>query len=206
MLVRLYDENPSPKTVQQIVQCLNDGGIVIYPTDTVYGMGCSIFRQKAFEKIAQIKGIQPEKANFSLICHNLSDLSLYAKPLNNTIYKVMKKCLPGPYTFILPASGNVPKLFMSKKKTIGIRVPENSIIQAIVAELGHPLISTSVVVNPDELDDAINPELIHEKYENLVDIVVDGGYGDIEGSTIFDCTGDEIVVVREGKGNIDVIN
>jgi tRNA threonylcarbamoyl adenosine modification protein (Sua5/YciO/YrdC/YwlC family) len=205
MLLKIYDENPSPKLIRQVVDCLNDGGIIIYPTDTVYGIGCSIYKPKAVEKISQIKGIPLSKANFSLICNNLSDLSTYAKPLNNNIYKAMKKCLPGPYTFIIPASGNVPKLFMSKKKTVGIRVPANSIIQAIIAELGHPIMSTSIEIDHETIEYTIDPELIHEKYENMVDIVIDGGYGDVEGSTIFDCTGEDIEVIREGKGNIDFL-
>ncbi len=205
MLLKIYDENPSPKLIRQVVDCLNDGGIIIYPTDTMYGIGCSIYKPKAVEKISRIKGIPLSKANFSLICNNLSDLSTYAKPLNNNIYKVMKKCLPGPYTFIIPASGNVPKLFMSKKKTIGIRVPANSIIQAIIAELGHPIMSTSIEIDHETIEYTIDPELIHEKYESMVDIVIDGGYGDVEGSTIFDCTGEEIEVIRAGKGNIDFL-
>jgi len=205
MLVKLYEENPSPRQIREIAQCLDNGGVVIYPTDTVYGMGCSIYKPKAVEIISQLKGIDLNKANFSIICNNLSDLSTYAKPINNNIYKVMKKCLPGPYTFILPASGNVPKLFMSKKKTIGIRVPDNSIIQAIIAELGHPIMSTSIEIDNDNIEYSIDPELIHEKYSHAVDIVIDGGFGDIEGSTILDCTDDEIEVIREGKGIIDFL-
>ncbi len=205
MLLKLYEENPSQKHIQTIVQCLEDGGVIIYPTDTVYGIGCSIFKPKAVERISQIKGIPLNKANFSLICNNLSDLSTYAKPLNNNIYRAMKKCLPGPYTFIIPASGNVPKLFMSKKKTVGIRVPDNSIIQTIVAELGHPIMSTSIEIDNETIEYTVDPELIHEKYGNIVDIVVDGGYGDVQGSTIFDCTGEEIEVIREGKGDIEFL-
>lgn len=205
MLLKIYEENPSLKAIQKVVQCLSDGGIIIYPTDTVYGMGCSIFKPKAVEKISQIKGIPLNKANFSLICNNLSDLSTYAKPLNNDFYKIMKNCLPGPYTFILNASSNVPKLFMSKKKSVGIRVPDRNIIQAIVAELGHPIMSTSVKIDHDSIEYSVNPELIHEKYGNIVDIVIDGGYGDVIGSTILDCTGDVIELVREGKGNVDFL-
>jgi len=205
MLLKIYEENPAPKAIQKVVQCLSDGGIIIYPTDTVYGIGCSIHKPKAVEKISQIKGIPLSKAKFSLICNNLSDLSTYAKPLNNDFYKIMKHCLPGPYTFILNASNNVPKLFMSKKKSVGIRVPDRSIIQAIVSELGHPIMSTSISIDRENIEYSIDPELIHEKYENIVDIVIDGGYGDIVGSTILDCTGDVIELVREGKGSVDFL-
>jgi len=205
MLLKIYDENPSPKLIRQIVDCLNDGGIIIYPTDTVYGIGGSIHKPKAVERISQIKGIPLSQANFSLLCNNLSDLSTYAKPLNNNIYRAMRKCLPGPYTFIIPASSNVPKLFMSKKKTVGIRVPDNSIIQAIITELGHPIVSTSIEIDHETVEYTIDPELIHEKYEQFVDIVIDGGFGDVKGSTIFDCTGDDIEVIREGKGSIDFL-
>jgi tRNA threonylcarbamoyl adenosine modification protein (Sua5/YciO/YrdC/YwlC family) len=202
MLVKIHEENPSPKQIQKVVECLLNGGIVIYPTDTVYGIGCSIFKSKSVEKVAAIKGIPINKANFSLICNDLSNISLYSKPLNNNVYKIMKKCLPGAYTFIVNASSNVPKIFMSKKKTVGIRVPDNNIIQTIVAELGHPIMSTSVEID-EEVENTVNPELIYEKYKNQVDIVIDGGYGDIVGSTIIDCTEDDIVVVREGKGSVD---
>ncbi len=205
MLLKIYEENPSAKAIQKVVQCLADGGIIIYPTDTVYGLGCSIHKPKAVEKISQIKGIPLSKANFSLICNNLSDLSTYAKPLNNDYFKIMKRCLPGPYTFILPATSNVPKLFMSKKKSIGIRIPGNNIIQAIVSELGHPIMSTSIKIDKETIEYTTNPELIHERYGNMVDIVIDGGYGDVEGSTILDCTADVIEIVREGKGSIDFL-
>lgn len=206
MLIRIHDENPSFRQIQKVVEVLNNGGVVIYPTDTVYGMGCSIYKPKAVERISLIKGIPLSKANFSLICCNLSDLSTFAKPLNNNIYKAMKKCLPGPYTFIINASSNVPKLFMSKKKTIGIRVPENNIIQAIVKELGHPIMSTSIKNSEDEIIEyLVDPELIHDKFEDLVDLVINGGYGGIDPSTILDCTDDEITVIREGKGSIDFI-
>lgn len=204
MLIKIHEENPSPKQIQKVVECLSDGGIVIYPTDTVYGIGCSIYKPKSVEKVASIKGIPLNKANFSLICNDLSNISLYSKPLNNNIYKIMKKCLPGPYTFIINASNNVPKIFMSKKKTVGIRVPDNNIIQTIVNELGHPIMSTSVEIE-EEIENTINPELIYEKYKNQVDMVIDGGYGDVEGSTIIDCTDEDIVIVREGKGSVDFL-
>lgn len=205
MLLKIYEENPSAKAIQTVVQCLSDGGIIIYPTDTVYGLGCSIHKPKAVERISQIKGIPLSKANFSLICNNLSDLSTYAKPLNNDYFKIMKSCLPGPYTFILPATSNVPKLFMSKKKSVGIRIPGHNIIQAIVSELGHPIMSTSIKIDREAIEYTTNPELIHERYGSQVDIVIDGGYGDIQGSTILDCTGDIIEIVREGKGEIDFL-
>lgn len=205
MLLRIHEANPSDRQIRQVVDVLNNGGVIIYPTDSVYGLGCSILKPKAVERISQIKGIPLSKANFSLICSNLSDLSTYAKPINNNIYKAMKKCLPGPYTFILQASNNVPKLFMSKKKTVGIRVPDNNIVQAILKELGHPIMSTSIKNDEDDLIEYImDPELIHEKFENQIDIVIDGGYGGIEPSTILDCTDDEISVIREGKGSIGI--
>ncbi len=205
MLIKIHEDNPSPKKIQQVVQCLSEGGIVIYPTDTIYGIGCSINNPKAVVRISQIKAIPITKANFTLLCCNLSDLVNYAKPLDNNVYRIMKKCLPGPYTFILPASGNVPKIFMSTKKTIGIRVPNNNIVNAIVNELGCSIMSTSVEIDEEAIEYAINPELIHEKYGKRVDIVIDGGYGDVTGSTILDCTTNPIAVIREGKGIIDFL-
>lgn len=206
MLLKVHEENPSPRQIQKIVECLENNGIIIYPTDTFYGIGCSLYKPRAVERIAFIKGIPLQQANFSILCTNLSDLSTYAKYVDTSIYKIMKKCLPGPYTFILHASSQVPKLFMSKKKTIGIRVPNNNIVHAIITELGHPLVSTSIEINPNNIDESIHPELIYEKYKNLVDIVIDGGIGGIEGSTVIDCTEDTIKVVRVGKGPIDFLD
>lgn len=200
MLLKIYPENPNPKQIRLVTECLMDGGIVIYPTDTVYGLGCDIFKSKAIEKIAQIKGINAAKANFSFICNDLSQLSDFCKPISNDVFKLMRNNLPGPFTFILSANNNVPKLIQSKKKTVGIRIPYNSIPVEIVRELGHPIMSTSVHDDDEIIEYTTDPELIYEKYQNLVDIVIDGGYGDNEPSTVIDCTGDEIVIVREGKG------
>ncbi len=200
MLLKIYPENPNPKHVRLVVECLMDGGIIIYPTDTIYGLGCDIFKAKAIERIANIKGIKAEKANFSFICNDLSQLSDYTKPIPNSIFKLMKSNLPGPFTFILNASNNVPKLIQSKKKTVGIRIPDNLIPIEIVKELGNPIMSTSIHDDDKIIEYTTDPELIYEKYNKLVDIVIDGGYGDNEPSTIVDCTDDEPVVVREGKG------
>ncbi|MCK4288326.1 MAG: threonylcarbamoyl-AMP synthase [Bacteroidales bacterium] len=200
MLIKIHPKNPSPRQIKTVVEYLYDGGIIIYPTDTVYGLGCDIFKSKAVEKIALIKGIKKEKANFSFICHDLSQLSDYTKPISNEIYKLMKICLPGPFTFILNANNKVPKLFQSKKKSVGIRIPDNNIISEIVKELGNPIMSTSIHDEDEIIEYTTDPELIHEKYENIVDIVIDGGYGDNEASTIVDCTTDEIMILREGKG------
>lgn len=206
MLLKIHPENPSPRHIQQVVECLENNGVIIYPTDTFYGIGCSLYKPKAVERIAQIKKIPIQQANFSILCTNLSDLSTYTRYVDTRVYKVMKKTLPGPYTFILPASSQVPKLFMSKKKTIGIRVPDNNIVHAIITELGHPLVSTSIDINTENIEEIINPELIYEKYKNLVDIVIDGGPGGIEGSTVIDCTEDQIKIVRVGKGPVDILD
>ena len=202
MLLRIYPENPSSKQIRTVVECLLDGGVIIYPTDTVYGMGCDIFKSKAIERIAQIKGIKAEKANFSFICSDLSQLSDYTRPIANDVFKLMKKNLPGPFTFILNASNSVPKLIQSKKKTVGIRIPGNNIPLEIVNELGHPIMSTSIHDEDEILEYTTDPELIYEKYKNLVDIVIDGGFGDNEASTIIDCTGVEPLIIREGKGEL----
>lgn len=200
MLIKIHPENPGSRQIKTVVECLYDGGIIIYPTDTVYGLGCDIYKSKAVEKIAFIKGIKKEKANFSFICHNLSQLSDYTKPISNEIYKLMKTNLPGPFTFILNANNKVPKLFQSKKKSVGIRIPDNNIVSEIVKELGNPIMSTSIHDEDEIIEYTTDPELIHEKYKNIVDIVIDGGYGDNEASTIVDCTTDEIMILREGKG------
>lgn len=202
MLVKIYPENPNPREVEKVVDILRDGGIVIYPTDTVYGMGCDINNPKALERIAQIKGINPRKDHLSFICHDLSHLSDYTKPLDSATFKLIKKNLPGPFTFLLPASSNVPKFFKSKKKTIGLRIPDNPIITEIVAQLGNPILSTSIKDDDEVLEYTTDPELIHEKYQDLVDVVIDGGNGGNDGSTIVDCTRDEFEIVREGKGQL----
>jgi tRNA threonylcarbamoyl adenosine modification protein (Sua5/YciO/YrdC/YwlC family) len=200
MLLKIYPENPNHRHIMTVVECLMDGGIIIYPTDTVYGIGCDIFKSKAIERVAQIKGINASKANFSFICNDLSQLSDYCKPLNNDVFKLMRKNLPGPFTFILNANNNVPKLMQSKKKTVGIRIPDNSIPLEIIKELGHPIMSTSVHDDDEIIEYTTDPELIYEKYGSVVDIVIDGGYGDNEASTVIDCTEEEILIVREGKG------
>lgn len=203
MLLRIYPENPNNRYIHQVVECLRDGGIIIYPTDTVYGIGCDIFQHKAVERIAQLKNIKPDKANFSFICYDLSHISDFTKQISNPIYKLMKRTLPGPFTYILNSSSNVPKLFESKKKTVGIRIPDNMIARQIVNELGNPIMSTSVRGDEENLESIMDPELIYERYKDLVDIVIDGGYGGNETSTIVDCTNDEYEIIRQGKGIIE---
>jgi tRNA threonylcarbamoyl adenosine modification protein (Sua5/YciO/YrdC/YwlC family) len=205
MLLVIHPDNPDKRKIDQVIKILKKGGVIIYPTDTVYSMACDLNNRKAVERMAQIKGIKIEKANFSLICHDLSNISDYSVQFGNNIYKMMKRALPGPYTFILNANNSVPKLFKSKKKTIGIRVPDNNIAKMLVEELGNPLISTSVNDEDEILEYITDPELIHEKYENVLDLVIDGGYGKNEASTIIDCTGDEPEIIREGIGPIDII-
>jgi tRNA threonylcarbamoyl adenosine modification protein (Sua5/YciO/YrdC/YwlC family) len=202
MLIKLYNENPEPRRIKQIVDTLRNGGIIIYPTDTVYGIGCDITNQKAVEKVAKLKGIQIEKSQFSFICHDLSHLSDFSKPIPNHVFKLMRRNLPGPFTFILEANNNVPRYFKGKKKTIGIRVPDNSIIREIVRELGNPILSTSVH-STDEIEAFMtDPELIHDEYNEKVDLVIDGGFGDNCVSTIVDCTSDGFEIVRQGKGEL----
>ena len=203
MLVRLYDENTNQREVLKIVELLRDGGVIIYPTDTIYGIGCDITKPKAVERVARIKNIKPEKAAFSFIFYDLSHISDYAKPLSNSVFKLMKKNLPGPFTFIVDANNNVPKLFKNSKRSIGIRVPDNNIIREIVKELGNPILSTSVRDDNDDILEYItDPELIDEKFGHVVDLVIDGGYGGNIASTIVDCTGGEIEIVRQGKGEL----
>ncbi len=200
MFIKLYPENPNQEKINKVVDALRKGEIIIFPTDTIYGIGCDITNHKAVEKVARIKGIKTDKANFSFICHDLSHLSDYAKHVNNETFRLMKRNLPGAFTFILDASGNVPKLFKSKKKTVGIRVPDNNIIREIVKELGNPVMSTSVRDEDQVIEYTTDPELIYEKYSDEVDMVIDGGFGGNEPSTIIDCTGEEPLIVREGKG------
>ena len=201
--IKIYNENPNPKEIAKVVKVLQSGGLVIYPTDTVYGLGCDITKTKSLEKIAQIKGVQLEKANLSFICNDLSHLSDYVKQLDSATFKILKRALPGPYTFILPGSNNLPKVF-KKKKTVGIRIPDNNIIRTLVAELGNPIVSTSIRDEDDVLEYTTDPELIFEKWQGLVDIVIDGGYGDNEASTVIDLT-EEPAVIREGKGSLDIL-
>jgi len=205
MLLKIYPENPNPRAIQQIVECLQDGGIIIYPTDTIYGIGCDIFKQKSIEKVVNIVGKNKKKSSLSFICYDLSHLSDFSKPIENNIFKVMKKVLPGPYTFILGANNNVPKLLQSNKKTIGIRIPENNIIREIVKELDHPILSTSIKDDDEIIEYTTDPELIYERYGDLVDIVIDGGFGDNVPSTVVDCTSGTIEILREGKGNVDLL-
>jgi tRNA threonylcarbamoyl adenosine modification protein (Sua5/YciO/YrdC/YwlC family) len=204
MLLKIHPENPSQRQIKMVVECLSDGGIIICPTDTVYGLGCDIFKSRAIERIARIKGIRPEKANFSFLCHELSQLSEFAKPLNNNLFKLMKRVLPGPYTFILEANNTVPKYIQSKKKTVGIRVPNNNIPIEIVRQLGHPIMSTSIHDEDQLIEYTTDPELIYEKYRDLVDLVIDGGFGGNLASTILDCTGPEVTIIREGLGPLDI--
>lgn len=204
LFVKIYNENPNPKEIQKVVDVLRNGGLVIYPTDTVYGLGCDITNTKAMERVAQIKGVKLAKANFSFVCNDLSHLSDYTKQIDTPTYKILKRALPGPYTFVLPGSTSLPKAF-KKKKTVGIRVPDNNIARTIVAELGNPIVSTSIHDEDDVLEYTTDPELIFEKWQNLVDVVIDGGYGDNHASTVIDLTGYEPEVLREGKGSLDVL-
>ncbi|MDO5105274.1 L-threonylcarbamoyladenylate synthase [Capnocytophaga sp.] len=201
--IKLYNENPNEREISKIVDVLKNGGLIIYPTDTVYGLGCDITNAKALERIAKLKGIKLEKANFSFICPDLSNLSDYVKQIDTSTFKILKRALPGPYTFILPGSNNLPPAF-KKKKTVGIRIPENAIARTIVERLGNPIISTSIHDDDDVIEYTTDPELIFEKWQNKVDIVIDGGYGDNIASTVIDLSGNEPVVLREGKGNLDI--
>jgi tRNA threonylcarbamoyl adenosine modification protein (Sua5/YciO/YrdC/YwlC family) len=198
MLLEIHPNNPNPRHIATVVDCLKSGGIIAYPTDTIYGLGCDIFMPKAIEKIAQIKGVDPAKAQLSFVCADLSDLSKYAKSISTPLYRLLKNYLPGPFTFILPASKQVPKLLQNKKNTIGLRIPDNNIASAIVSALEHPILSASL---PGEMvEDSTDPYVIHENFEKLVDIVIDGGIGGMIPSTIIDCTTDDYTVIREGAG------
>ena len=201
MIVKLYNENPNPREIEQVVSVLRDGGIVIYPTDTLYGMGCDALNVRAVEKICDLKGINPQKSNLSIICNDLSIISEYAK-VDTPTFKLMKRNLPGPFTFILPTTSSLPKIYKNKK-TVGIRVPDNNIIREIVAQLGNPVLSTSVKDERDEIEYTTDPELIHEKWGEIAEIVIDGGLGGIEPSTVVDCTSDEPEIIRQGKGELN---
>jgi len=200
MLIKIYPENPNLKDVVKVVKVLQEGGLVIYPTDTIYAIGCDALDIRAVEQICRLKGVNPEKSNLSIICYDLSGISEYAK-VNNLAFKLIRDYLPGPYTFILPTSNGLPKIY-KKRKEVGIRMPDNPIIREICHELGHPMLSMSVHYDADEPEYTTDPELIHEKYENQVDLVVDGGFGGLEGSTVVDCTTDPFEIVRQGKGLI----
>lgn len=198
MMLHVHPKDPQPRQVKMIVEKLRNGGVIIYPTDTIYGLGSDIFQQKAIERICRIKKLDPHKAQLSFICYDLSHLSDFSKQLSRSTYRLLKECLPGPYTFILPASKQVPRILQSKKETIGLRVPDNNIARAIVKELGHPLVSTSL---PGEaVEDYTDPEIMHENFMNDVDIVVNGGIGGTVPSTVIDCTQDEAVLIRQGAG------
>ena len=205
MFITIHPDIPEQKKLNEAVKVLKKGGVIIYPTDTVYSMACDLMNRKAVERMAQIKGVKVEKANFSLICHDLSHISDYTIQFSNAIYKLMKRALPGPFTFILNANNSVPKLFQAKKKTIGIRVPDNNIARMLVQELGNPLISTSVHDEDEVIEYITDPELIYEKYQNRVNAVINGGYGKNEASTVIDCTSDEPTIIREGIGSVDIL-
>ena len=202
--LKIYEDNPNEAAIKKVVDILKNGGLIIYPTDTVYGLGCDITNSKALERIAKIKGIKLEKANFSFVCSDLSNISDYVKQIDTATFKILKRALPGPYSFILPGNNDLPKEFR-KKKTVGIRVPDNAIVLAIVKMLGNPIVSTSIHDEDAVLEYSTDPELIFEKWQNLVDLVIDGGYGDNMPSTIIDLSGYEPEVVREGKGSLEIL-
>ena len=199
---KIYEKNPDQRLIDRAVEILRNGGIIIYPTDTVYGLGCDITKTRALEKIARLKNVKLDKANFSFICYDLSNLSEYVKQIETPVYKILKRALPGPFTFILKGSNNLPKAF-KKKKTVGIRIPDNNIIRTIIKQLGNPIMSTSIYDEDDVIEYTTDPELIYEKWKGKVDLVIDGGYGGNIASTIVDLSDDEITIVREGKGEID---
>ena len=202
--LKIYEDKPNETAIKKVVAVLKNGGLVIYPTDTVYGLGCDITNSRALEKLAKIKGVKLEKANFSFVCSSLSNISDYVKQIDTPTFKILKRALPGAYTFILPGSNDLPKDFR-KKKTVGIRVPDNNIAIQIVEMLGNPIVSTSIHDEDDVIEYTTDPELIFEKWQNQVDLVIDGGYGENIASTIIDLTGHEPIVVREGKGDVNVI-
>jgi tRNA threonylcarbamoyl adenosine modification protein (Sua5/YciO/YrdC/YwlC family) len=204
MLLKLHPQNPNPRHLKTIIECLQGGGVIIYPTDTVYGMGCDISQPKAVERICRIKQIDPKKAQFSFICHDLSHLSDYAKSVDTPVFRILKRALPGPYTFILPASRQVPKMLKTKKDTVGIRVPDNNICRTIVQELGNPVMSTSLPIE-HYVEEYTDPEIIYEKFGKIVDIVVDGGTGGTTFSTVIDFTGPEPELIREGAGSTEIL-
>lgn len=204
VLIWIHQDNPAERAVKQVVEILQNGGVIIYPTDTVYGLGCDITKPRAVERVAQLKGVKVEKANFSFICENLSHLSDYTKPISNSVFKMMKRNLPGPFTFILEANSNVPKILKQNRKTVGIRVPANKIITDIVRMLGNPILTTSLRIDDEIVEYPTDPELIYEEYKNRVDAVIDGGAGGLIASTVIDCTGPEIEIIRHGSVEPDV--
>lgn len=201
--IKIYEENPNPKEIKRVVKILRDGGVIIFPSDTVYALGCDITNNRAMERVAQLRGVKLEKANFSFICEDLSNLSDYVKQIDSPTFKILKRNLPGPYTFILPGNNNLPTVF-KKKKEVGIRVPDNAIARAIVHELGNPIVSTSIKDDDEVIEYTTDPELILEKWDKRVDLVIDGGYGGNVASTVIDLTGSEPVVIREGKGSLEL--
>lgn len=207
MLIRVNEEQPDSKAIEKIVNCLRDGGVIIYPTDTVYALGCDFTQLKAVERVCKLKGVKLEKSNFSFVCSDLSHLSEFTNAIPNHVFRVMKKAMPGPYTFILEANSKVPKLLKQNRKTVGIRVPENNVCNAIISALGNPLISTSLHDSSDDiLEYFSDPEVIHRQYEDLVDLVVDGGFGNIHPSTVIDCSKGDFEIVREGAGSLGILN
>ncbi len=202
--LKIYEDKPNEAAIKKVVEVLRNGGLVIYPTDTVYGLGCDITNSRALERLAKLKGIKLEKANFSFVCSGLSNISDYVKQIDTATFKILKRALPGPYTFILPGNNDLPKDFR-KKKTVGIRVPDNNIAIQIVEMLGNPIVSTSIHDEDEVIEYSTDPELIFEKWQNQVDLVIDGGYGENVASTIIDLTGHEPIVVREGKGDVNII-
>lgn len=202
MILKIHPDNPHSREIKKVIECLKDGGVIVYPSDTVYGIGCDIFNKKAVERVAKIKGINIKKNNFSFICSDLSHISDFTKPIDNSTYKLMKRNLPGPFTFILNANNSIPKLFKINKKTIGIRVPNHNIPLEIVLQLGNPIITTSVKEDDEILEHSTNPQLIYEKLKHLVDIVIDGGFTGIQPSTIIDCTGNDFEIIRQAKGKL----
>jgi len=201
--IKIYNDNPNQKEIEKVLQVLRRGGLIIYPTDTVYGLACDINNSRALERMAKIKGVKLEKANFSFICYDLSNLSDYVKQIDSSTFKILKRALPGPYTFILPGSNSLPSVF-KKKKTVGIRIPDNAIALEIVKQLGNPIASTSIRDEDEIIEYTTDPELIYEKWDKLVDLVIDGGYGDNQGSTVIDLSLDEPEVIREGKGSLEI--
>ncbi|MCS6795258.1 MAG: L-threonylcarbamoyladenylate synthase [Raineya sp.] len=204
LFLPIHPQNPEPRKIRQVVECLREGGVVIYPTDTIYGLGCDLHNSRAIERVAQIKQVNPKKANFAFICYDLSHISEYARNFSNATFRLMKKALPGAFTFILPATNKVPKILDNNRKTVGIRVPNHSIPRQIVLELGNPILTTSLHNDAEESINYINdPELIYEKFKNQVDIVIDGGIGGIQPSTIVDCTNDDFEIIRQGAGILE---
>jgi tRNA threonylcarbamoyl adenosine modification protein (Sua5/YciO/YrdC/YwlC family) len=202
MLIRIYPKNPDEKQIDKVVEMLRDGAVIVYPTDGVYAFGCDVYKAKAVERIAQLKGIKPEKADFSFVFNDLSKLSEFTRGVNTSTFKLLKKNLPGPFTFILNANNAVPKIFKNNKKTLGIRIPDNDIINLIVERLGNPIIASSVHDEDEIIEYTTDPELIHERYEKQVDLVIDGGYGQINPSTVVDCTHDDFEIIRQGSGEL----